>query len=361
MIRITEKSLVEQMGLSDREIARRLHLLDFTNDDLDRVREIAPHIDASLDAIIQDFYRTQLEDSEIAAVIGDIDTLKRLQGHMKGYIRLLFKGDYTSEYANNRLRIGKVHKRMAVTPKLYMSGIATLQGILDAVIADSADADATRPIQNAVHKMLLFDSQLVFEAYIDGFLKEMETAREEVDKYASDLGVKVDTFTRHMHEIATKDALTGLCNRRALHEYLDRECGVARRHGLPLTLLYMDLNGFKPVNDAHGHDAGDQVLRHVGETLSAITRAVDIPARYGGDEFCIVMPRTTLKGADIPLQRLMEDFDRRVQYPVTFSIGVVQTGPEDVLDPSELIRQADAKMYAAKARAKKDGAHHVER
>lgn len=358
MIRITEKSLVEQMGLNEREIARRLHLIDFTDDDLAHVKSAAPIIEAALDGIIQDFYQVQLDDSEIAAIIGDIDTLKRLHSHMRGYVRLLFRADFNEDYANNRLRIGKVHKRLSVTPKLYMIAMSTLQAILDQVIDDvMEEADA---VKEAVHKIMLFDAQLVFEAYIDGFLVEMETAREEVEKYASGLGVRVESLTRHMHDIATKDALTGLYNRRAFYDYLARECGVAERHKLPLSLLYIDLNGFKPVNDTHGHDAGDQVLRQVGESLIAVTRSVDIAARYGGDEFCVVLPRTAMDGAELLIERLVADFDERCTYPVTFSIGVVQSGPDAVDDPSDMITKADVKMYVAKARSKRDVGHQVE-
>jgi diguanylate cyclase (GGDEF)-like protein len=280
---------------------------------------------------------------------------------MRKYTLELFKGKFDLEYCNNRLRIGRVHKRLGVTPKLYMSAIATLQEILDKVIEKSFnEADATLT-KDSFHKIILFDSQLVFEAYIDGFFIEMETAHEEVEKYATSLGVRLDTLTRHMHDISTRDALTGLHNRRSFFDHFSRECRVARRHKLPLTLMFMDLNNFKPINDAHGHDAGDLVLRQVGTSMMNITRNVDFPARYGGDEFCLILPRTTLEDTDIPISRLLEDFTERCEYPVTFSIGLVQTGPDEIMEPEDLITLADKKMYVAKARSKKDGAHHIEK
>jgi len=154
--------------------------------------------------------------------------------------------------------------------------------------------------------------------------------------------------------------LTGLFNRRAFFEHLERECDAAERHGLPLTLAYFDLNGFKAINDNHGHDEGDRVLRQVGEAMLTVTRAVDIAGRYGGDEFCVIMPRTSRDVVNLPLKRLMAEFDARREHPVTFSIGVVQTGPDTVDDPREIIRKADEKMYLAKDRAKADGGHHIE-
>ena len=94
--------------------------------------------------------------------------------------------------------------------------------------------------------------------------------------------------------------------------------------------------------------------------MLAVTRAVEIPARYGGDEFCIIMPRTERSVVGLPLKRLMAEFDARREHAVTFSIGVVQTGPDEVDDPRELIRQADEKMYQAKDSARSDGGHHIQ-
>jgi len=322
---------------------------------------VLPHIEQALETVVQDFYDAQLDDSEIASIIGDIDTLKRLKNTMRGYISSLFRANYDETYVNNRLRIGKVHKRLGVSPKLYIAGLAALQSLLDREIKAAFPGDEAEGHTLALHKIVLFDTQLVFEAYVDGFLLEVESAKREVEKYAADLGIRVDSLTRHLHEISTKDALTGLFNRRAFYEHLERECDAAQRHGLALTLAYLDLNGFKSVNDTHGHDEGDRVLRQVGEAMLAVTRAVDIPARYGGDEFCIIMPRTERDVVGLPLKRLMAEFDARREHPVTFSIGVVQTDPDEIDEPRELIRKADEKMYLAKQSAKGDGGHHVER
>lgn len=360
MVHLAESTLQEQMGMNERDIARRLHHLDFSDDDIKRMRAVLPHAEEALDKIIHDFYESQLSDSEIAAIIGDIDTLKRLQQTMRVYICSMFCAEYDEPYVNNRLRIGKVHKRLGVTPKLYMSSLSTLQRLLDSLIDNAFSIDAAEEHKLSMHKIMLFDAQLVFEAYIDGFLAEMETAKREVDKYAAGFGIHVDTLTRHLHEISTKDTLTGLFNRRAFSEYLEHECDAAKRHKLPLTLVYFDLNGFKSINDLHGHDEGDRVLRQTGKAILAMTRSVDIPARYGGDEFCIIMPRTKLDVVKFPIERLIREFDARREHSVTFSIGVVQTGPENVDLPRDLIKKADDLMYAAKGRAHKRGGHQIE-
>ena len=100
----------------------------------------------------------------------------------------------------------------------------------------------------------------------------------------------LDSLFNRLHEKAQKDSLTGLYNRRSLYDFLKKECRVAERHQLSFILVYFDLNGFKSVNDLHGHHAGDIVLEQVGKSMFSIMRNEDIPTRYGGDEFCIVMP-----------------------------------------------------------------------
>jgi diguanylate cyclase len=125
------------------------------------------------------------------------------------------------------------------------------------------------------------------------------------------------------------------------------------RHGLPLCLLYMDLNNFKTLNDTEGHNAGDKVLENVGSILTTVMREVDICCRFGGDEFCVIMPRTTMEQAATPLKRLMEAFAPADHSNVSFSMGLAQTGANGkLIDADTLVHTADQAMYKAKAEAK---------
>ncbi len=353
-----EQQLIDQMGLSEREVARRLHLLNFTEEDRARIQLVQKNINSRVKEIVEEYYEFQLADPDIASVIGDIDTLNRLKGYMSTYIKSLFSGVIDLQYVNTRLRIGKVHKRLDVRPKLYMKAHAKLQALLDQEIEDCCFVEDAILIKQAVHKILLFDAELVFDAYVEAYLTEMQTATREVEKYASKVGIKTDSMFSRLHEKSQKDGLTGLHNRRALYDYLKHESQVAERHHLSFVLVYMDLNNFKAVNDLHGHQVGDEVLRQVGKSMLDVTRKVDIPARYGGDEFCIIMPRLTLEEVEIPLERLCKDFDLHCKYPVTFSMGVVQVGPTVFEEPEELLQIADKLMYEAKREAHRDGAHH---
>lgn len=358
MNKLVSSKLIDQMGFSAGEIARRLHLLNFTSEDEVAIKKARPFIEHSLPKIIEEYYDYQLNDPEMAVIIGDVDTLMRLKGYLTNYIRSLVAGVYDEDYVNTRLRVGKVHKRLDVRPKIYIKAFTKLQRLLEQEIEVSCFVEDAEVIKSSLHKILLFDAELVFDAYVETYLTEMQSATLEVEKYASGVGIKVDNLFHRLYERSQIDNLTGLHNRRSLYDFLKRECRVAERHHLSFVLVYMDLNGFKAINDVHGHQAGDSVLAQVGKSLLSCTRAVDIAARYGGDEFCLVMPRSSLEDTELALTRLTNHFDKNCGYPVTFSMGVVQVGPTKFEDPEELIRIADLLMYEAKQRAHIDGGHH---
>jgi len=355
-----QPDLMQQIRISIDEVERRLHLFNITSEDRLLTQNFAGIIHVHLDEIIDTFYEFQLENPEIAAIIGRPKRLARLKSAMARFLTTLFDAKFDEAYINGRLQIGKVHKELSITPKLYMSAMVTLQSVLDLYVESHCPDDMDRQrVKVAVHKCLLFDSQLVFDAYIHGYQKEMQEARAEVGRYASHLEIKVETLTRELYEQMIRDTLTGLYIRQAFLQFLDRELAVAKRFNLPVCLVYFDLNGFKKVNDTYGHEAGDEVLRQVGDSLTAIVRTVDIECRYGGDEFCIIMPRCDLDGVTGPLNRLTQRFDEKCGHDVTFSIGVVQVGPEDFLEAKDILAEADRLMYQAKEQARKKPGHYV--
>jgi two-component system cell cycle response regulator len=155
-------------------------------------------------------------------------------------------------------------------------------------------------------------------------------------------------------EMARTDALTGCYNRRALFERLEREVERVKRYEKGLALLLVDLDNFKDVNDARGHLGGDGVLRQVGELLRREARSVDIVARFGGDEFVVVLPETSQEGAVIFAERLRrkigdQDFSEAgAALFVTVSIGVAAMGASQPETAEGLIARADSAMYEAK-------------
>jgi two-component system cell cycle response regulator len=155
-------------------------------------------------------------------------------------------------------------------------------------------------------------------------------------------------------ELARTDPLTGCFNRRALFDWLEREVERVKRYQQTLTVLLVDLDAFKAVNDQHGHLAGDAVLRQLGELLRHEARSVDVVARYGGDEFVLALPETASEGAvafaDRVRQRIAGHDFAQTGDPlyVTASIGVATLPAPGIETVDGLIAAADAAMYRAK-------------
>jgi len=156
------------------------------------------------------------------------------------------------------------------------------------------------------------------------------------------------------------DALTGIANRRGFNDHLAREVSRARRYQQPLTLVYVDCDNFKRVNDQFGHDAGDEVLIGVAKGLLAGTRGTDVAGRLGGDEFAVVLVGTGGDAAPRALEKLREQLTAAmtaVPHPVTFSIGAV-TFPAVPATVEELLTRADSVMYSVKHESK-DAVRHL--
>jgi len=149
--------------------------------------------------------------------------------------------------------------------------------------------------------------------------------------------------------IAATDHLTGLANRRSYYASLKRAVSLARRHGSLLTLVSLDLDGLKGVNDSAGHEAGDEVLTSFAALLGGLCRIEDLPGRLGGDEFSLLLPGIDLNGSRRLVERLLTAvrscpaLERR---GVTVSGGVAQWLPDERAD--DLLRRADEALYAAK-------------
>jgi diguanylate cyclase (GGDEF)-like protein len=157
-----------------------------------------------------------------------------------------------------------------------------------------------------------------------------------------------------LRQLATHDQLTDVLNVRAFSDELGQELGRNRRYGRPLALIYLDLDDFKRVNDAHGHATGDAVLRLVADAMRAAVRQADVVGRLGGDEFAVLMPETDGAVANAAATRLASNIRSvfRGTPSVTASIGVVSWTGTDA-DTDDLLRKADQAMYEAK-RAGKD-------
>jgi diguanylate cyclase (GGDEF)-like protein len=164
----------------------------------------------------------------------------------------------------------------------------------------------------------------------------------------------MDRLRTEVADLALLDDLTGVGNRRHLVQRLSEECARSQRSGQPFSLLLIDLDGFKGINDTHGHAAGDACLQHFTLMAQTRLRPGDMLARSGGDEFCIVLPSSTLREGAMIARRVLEvcraDAEQcsGADIPISVSIGVAQWTAEMGASPELLIAAADQALYDAK-------------
>jgi len=348
----TERTLLEQMQITDYDIKRRMEMLGLKKDALELLASHKTIIENNIDDIVNAFYEKQTTIDEISLLIGDADTLKRLRDAQRTYVLDLFGGYYDIEYVNNRLRIGMVHKRIGVNPKLYLSAVSSLKDFINEALRDNIDDEnILTDTLNALDKLFYFDITLIFDTYIDSLVGEIESAKNRTEIYAKSLEDKVVERTKQLEEQAMIDPLTNIYNQRAMYDGIRREMLTAKRRHSSLSLLYFDIDKFKSINDTLGHQKGDEVLKYIGTILIKELRETDLACRYGGDEFCVVLPDCDLVNAKVVAQKVIDDFSQQYNSEFTLSVGIAQTGPEDFISGDDLIKEADKKMYLAKKKA----------
>ena len=199
-----------------------------------------------------------------------------------------------------------------------------------------------RAIQCGAHDYVpkgMLDGQLLFRAI------RFAVARQK----------RIKAFQEEAHT----DSLTGMCNRRAFDAEIERRLAESKRFRRPLSIIVMDIDHFKSINDNHGHRAGDHALLHLAQEIRSNLRKTDIPTRFGGDEFAVLLPDTELGEATMVMNRLVTRIaDLRLQFEdenlaVTVSAGVAQVS--DSYERDVLIQQADAALYAAKRAGRNRG------
>lgn len=171
------------------------------------------------------------------------------------------------------------------------------------------------------------------------------------------LEIQLREANYQLQQLTMMDSLTQVANRRRFDEYLLQEWGRGVREHLSLSLVICDIDHFKAYNDHYGHQAGDRCLQEVAKTLNqCISRPADIVTRYGGEEFAVILPNTTLEGATVLSQRLVTAIQQRglphntaPQAIVTISCGVANVLPRADYLPSDLVFTADQALYQAKA------------
>jgi diguanylate cyclase (GGDEF)-like protein len=207
-----------------------------------------------------------------------------------------------------------------------------------------------RALHGLVALVVLFDIYTLYQQYL---LRRMRRQMAT----GIDLILRLQTEAKMFHELAIMDPLTGLYNRRLAEDRLAGEVSRSQRYGHPLTVLLLDLNGFKEINDQYGHAAGDTVLQAFAKRLLGAIRATDLAVRMGGDEFLLILPECREEELWEILKRLRSlrvavkssgpaGASLEAELPITFSAGSAGYRPEE--SPGAMLQRADEALYIDK-------------
>lgn len=314
---------------------------------LDVRERIATHLDAAL------------FDSVIAAEVrrlGSSESFDRLADLLSQFVSQVTTYRWIAVVRRSPLRLA-VHTSPARRDQAVKEAREALQLPEDtpAVLIEDddavADAEGPPPITEPVH----------FGDHAIGMFALAPRAVDPNDRMlvatiSRELGgaLRMATLVEESRWMATTDALTGLLNRRAFLESTNREVARAKRYGDKLSVALLDVDHFKHINDRRGHASGDVVLSTVGKLLSGAVRTCDIVARWGGEEFVLVLPSTALDGAELVAERIREQLANTEivdssgeLIPVTASFGVATYAGNETLE--QVIDRADRAMYLAKS------------
>lgn len=220
--------------------------------------------------------------------------------------------------------------RTATTPIILISALSDTQHIVEGLELGANDY-VTKPI-----------------------VMPILTARMEALLRSSELVRRLEVQTELLAKLAAFDDLTGSYNRRSMFHHLEAELSRSRRYGRSLAVLMADIDHFKKVNDQHGHLVGDQALRWVASTLQSELRSMDFLCRYGGEEFCAILPETNQPGAARAAERIRAALERQtftldgLSLCLTISIGAASWTPVDKQEIPDLLARADRALLDAK-------------
>jgi len=196
---------------------------------------------------------------------------------------------------------------------------------------------------------------------LSSFTKMLETVERqaaEINSFAMRLDAayrELETTNVRLKETSFKDEVTGLYNRRFFTVRLEEEMSRYRRFNHPVSLVLMDLDGFKAVNDEMGHVVGDETLRDIGQVLMKHSRGINVVSRYGGDEFAVLLVETSKAGARLyadRIRQIIEVYPFSHHRPVTASFGIASLPDDEATTAEALFRAADDALYAAKRAGK---------
>jgi diguanylate cyclase (GGDEF)-like protein len=297
--------------------------------------------------------------SVIAAEVRNLavcESFNTLFDHLAQFVSQVTNYRWLAVATDRPCRAG-LHSRPGSKDRALEEARAALQCSLDDLVVvtddDAAEDEAT---SQPLVKPIWFGPNKLGAIALAPRDATRDQDRELIDILSRELGgpLRTASLVEESRLLARHDALTGLFNRRAFSEAAETEIQRCTRHAVPLSAMLLDIDHFKRINDTHGHQAGDTVLRVVGKTLGATARRSDICARWGGEEFIIVLAQTDSQSALQAAERVRQlleglhiENDAGIHIPVTASIGVTSLYMTDTLET--FLDRADKAMYLAKS------------
>lgn len=326
------------------EEVRRIWQIDAAT--LARLKQLRPITDQVLDGLDERFYETLFAEEPIRLLMRDQAVRRRAISAMAGHWRGLLSGELTDETLLHAILVGKRHVELGVSEQYFM---VASQQVLDRLIV-ALIREAVPDLAGAIGAVLRI-------VMLNVSISTTSQAKAVSDAFSA---IEVQRETRRLRNdlqtleaLAYVDALTGLFNRRYFDQALAAAIAHGLRHSTPLCLIMADIDRFKRVNDTHGHLAGDLALHALAVSMTEVVRRDDILVRFGGEEFAVILPTTTIDEAVLCAERLRiaaealsVDLEHGGSLHFTLSLGVATFSGTETAE--SLIARADEALYDAK-------------
>lgn len=317
--------IAQELNITPEDFEQRKSFLDIGPEDVVRIKKFAASLDHIPGAMFDAFYEHLTAFPETKGILKDNTTIDKLKGKQLNYFEELVRGEYDWDYLMSRLSVGWRHTELGIVPLWYIGAYGKYLQELRKVV--EAHSDEPEAVYRSLFKVVLLDMILTLEAYHYGKYRLQEELKRAV----------------------VTDDLTGTYNRRKFEELMGFEIDRSRRRKSPLTMLMLDIDHFKVVNDTHGHHVGDEVLKDLAHVVGGELRKDDFLIRFGGEEFVVFLPDASLASGVEVAERIrakVEGHSFGQAGRITISLGAAALEPYDT--GVSFLERVDAKLYEAK-------------
>ena len=263
-----------------------------------------------------------------------------------------------------RFELERVDTLAAALARASQGGIDVM--LLDLSLPDSSGIQTLREAYAQAREIPIVvftgldDDELAFNAVNEGAQDFLVKGRADTELLDRSIRYAIERHRalEQVRQLSIVDELTGLNNRRGFLVLFEHHRELAARKQVPLTLIFIDLDGMKRINDSYGHQEGDRALIETGRLLTATFRKSDVIARLGGDEFCVLLTEGSEQGGEVAINRLVANAESAVAsagrpYRLSLSLGIGRYDPKDPVPVDILIQRADHAMYVQKEAKKR--------